>query len=121
MRIAAGRHPVIEKLALEEAGRFIPNDLYLNDDDGPDRDHHRAEYGRQDRTYLRQAALIAILAQMGSWVPADAASLPIVDRDLHADRRVGQSGARALHVHGRDDGDGGDPEYCDGAELHRAG
>src|SRR5205823_7551167 len=32
MRIAAGRHPVIEKLADEEAGRFIPNDLYLNDD-----------------------------------------------------------------------------------------
>src|SRR5437764_1692631 len=31
MRIAAGRHPVIEKLANEEAGRFIPNDLYLND------------------------------------------------------------------------------------------
>src|SRR5665213_3460364 len=35
MRIAAGRHPVIERLAGEEAGRFIPNDLFLND--GADR------------------------------------------------------------------------------------
>ncbi len=33
MRIVAGRHPVIEKLAGEEAARFIPNDLYLNDAD----------------------------------------------------------------------------------------
>jgi DNA mismatch repair protein MutS len=79
MRIAAGRHPVIEKLSNEEAGRFIPNDLYLNDENdliglitGPN-------MGGKS-TYLRQAALIAIMAQMGSWVPADEAVLPIVDR-----------------------------------------
>jgi DNA mismatch repair protein MutS len=79
MRIMAGRHPVIEKIAGEEAGRFIPNDLYLNDTTdligvitGPN-------MGGKS-TYLRQAALIAILAQMGSFVPADSALLPLIDR-----------------------------------------
>jgi DNA mismatch repair protein MutS len=79
MRIVAGRHPVIEKLAEQEAGRFIPNDLYLNGDTdligiitGPN-------MGGKS-TYLRQAALIAILAQMGSFVPAGSALLPIIDR-----------------------------------------
>jgi DNA mismatch repair protein MutS len=78
MRIAAGRHPVIEKLALEEAGRFIPNDLYLDDEaqiaiiTGPN-------MGGKS-TYLRQAALIAIMAQMGSWVPAESSFLPVIDR-----------------------------------------
>src|SRR5271157_3867438 len=79
MRIMAGRHPVIERIAEQEAGRFIPNDLYLNDNadliaiiTGPN-------MGGKS-TYLRQAALISILAQLGSFVPADSASLPIIDR-----------------------------------------
>jgi DNA mismatch repair protein MutS len=79
MRIAAGRHPVVEKLTEREAGRFIPNDLYLNSTSefiavitGPN-------MGGKS-TYLRQAALIAILAQMGSFVPAEEALLPIIDR-----------------------------------------
>ena len=79
MRIMAGRHPVIERLADTESGRFIPNDLYLNDTTdlialitGPN-------MGGKS-TYLRQAALIAILAQMGSFVPAESATLPIIDR-----------------------------------------
>jgi DNA mismatch repair protein MutS len=79
MRIMAGRHPVIERLSDQEAGRFIPNDLYLNDGDdlialitGPN-------MGGKS-TYLRQAALIAILAQMGSFVPAESALLPLIDR-----------------------------------------
>jgi DNA mismatch repair protein MutS len=79
MRIDAGRHPVIEKLAEKDATRFIPNDLYL---------HSGGDYigvitgpnmgGKS--TYLRQAALILILAQMGSFVPAESALLPVVDR-----------------------------------------
>ena len=79
MRIDAGRHPVIEKLSEKDATRFIPNDLYL---------HSGGDYigvitgpnmgGKS--TYLRQAALILILAQMGSFVPAEAALLPVVDR-----------------------------------------
>ncbi len=79
MRILAGRHPVIERLAGQEAGRFIPNDLYLN----PDTDLIAIITGPNmggKSTYLRQAALIAILAQMGSFVPAESASLPLIDR-----------------------------------------
>jgi DNA mismatch repair protein MutS len=79
MKIAAGRHPVIEKLGERDAARFIPNDLYLDQDSkflaiitGPN-------MGGKS-TYLRQAALIVIMAQMGSFVPAAEAVLPIVDR-----------------------------------------
>jgi DNA mismatch repair protein MutS len=79
IRIVAGRHPVIEKLAEREALRFIPNDLYFDTDSqfiavitGPN-------MGGKS-TYLRQAAAIVILAQMGSFVPADSAALSIVDR-----------------------------------------
>jgi len=79
LRIAGGRHPVIERLAEREAERFIPNDLYLDSAGefiavitGPN-------MGGKS-TYLRQAALISILAQAGSFVPADSAVLPIVDR-----------------------------------------
>jgi DNA mismatch repair protein MutS len=79
MRIDAGRHPVIEKLANEDAGRFIPNDLYLNDTADQIAIITGPNMGGKS-TYLRQAALIAILAQMGSFVPADAALLPIIDR-----------------------------------------
>jgi DNA mismatch repair protein MutS len=79
MRIAAGRHPVIEKLTSEEAARFIPNDLYLNDAADQVAIITGPNMGGKS-TYLRQAALIAILAQMGSWVPAEDALLPIIDR-----------------------------------------
>jgi DNA mismatch repair protein MutS len=79
MRIMAGRHPVIEGLADTESGRFIPNDLYLNDTTDLIAIITGPNMGGKS-TYLRQAALIAILAQMGSFVPAESATLPIVDR-----------------------------------------
>jgi DNA mismatch repair protein MutS len=79
MRVIAGRHPVIEKLAARDAVRFIPNDLYFHADSefiavitGPN-------MGGKS-TYLRQAALIAILGQTGCYVPADSALLPLIDR-----------------------------------------
>ncbi len=80
LQICAGRHPVIERLADEEgADRFIPNDVYLNSSDhlvalitGPN-------MGGKS-TFLRQTALISILAQMGSFVPAHKALLPVLDR-----------------------------------------
>ncbi len=79
MRIVAGRHPVIERLAERDAERFIPNDLHLDTAGefiavitGPN-------MGGKS-TYLRQAALIAILAQAGSFVPAESAMLPFIDR-----------------------------------------
>jgi DNA mismatch repair protein MutS len=79
MRIMAGRHPVIERLSDQEAGRFIPNDLYLNDSTDLIAIITGPNMGGKS-TYLRQAALIAILAQMGSFVPAESASLPLIDR-----------------------------------------
>ena len=79
MRIMAGRHPVIERLADQEAGRFIPNDLYLNDSTDLIAIITGPNMGGKS-TYLRQAALIAILAQMGSFVPAESANLPLIDR-----------------------------------------
>jgi DNA mismatch repair protein MutS len=79
LMIAGGRHPVIEKLLEERGERFVPNDLYLDDEaqfllliTGPN-------MGGKS-TYLRQAALISILAQMGSFVPAASAKLPLLDR-----------------------------------------
>ncbi len=78
LKIVNGRHPVVERLVEEEAQRFVPNDLYLDGDKflavitGPN-------MGGKS-TYLRQAALFSILAQMGSFVPAEEAVLPVVDR-----------------------------------------
>ncbi len=81
MSILAGRHAVIEKLAdqIGDTGRFIPNDLYLNATTDLIAIITGPNMGGKS-TYLRQAALIAILAQMGSFVPADSASLPLIDR-----------------------------------------
>jgi DNA mismatch repair protein MutS len=78
--IQEGRHPVIERIVEEgQTGKFIPNDLYMNGDadlllivTGPN-------MGGKS-TYLRQAAQIALMAQMGSFVPAARAKLPIFDR-----------------------------------------
>jgi len=80
LEIIEGRHPVIEQQELAGGSeRFVPNDLYLNDTThnillltGPN-------MGGKS-TYLRQIALIAILAQMGSFVPARSAKLSVVDR-----------------------------------------
>ncbi len=78
--IHEGRHPVIERLSERAQGeRFIPNDLYLNSSSdlllivtGPN-------MGGKS-TYLRQAALICLMAQMGSFVPATQAKIPLLDR-----------------------------------------
>jgi DNA mismatch repair protein MutS len=82
IRIEGGRHPVVERT--QES--FVPNDTDLDDDaffailTGPNMS------GKS--TYMRQVALISILAQMGSFVPAAAADLRIVDRVF---TRVGAS------------------------------
>jgi DNA mismatch repair protein MutS len=82
--VTDGRHPVVERYATDA---FVPNDIDLNGT------------GRQlviltgpnmggKSTYLRQAALIPLLAQIGSFVPAKDAKVPIVDRIF---ARVGAS------------------------------
>lgn len=76
LEIKAGRHPVIEAIGDTP---FVPNDLYMNGSNerlliitGPN-------MGGKS-TLLRQTALICLLAQMGSFVPAEHARLPLLDR-----------------------------------------
>ncbi|MFQ5789382.1 MAG: DNA mismatch repair protein MutS [Acidobacteriota bacterium] len=83
MQIQEGRHPVIEATSRDP---FVPNDLNLSEEQylivltGPN-------MGGKS-TYLRQAALIVIMAQIGSFVPVKEAKLPVVDRIF---TRVGAS------------------------------
>ena len=80
LQIEGGRHPVVERILERERGdRFIENDAYLDGDDrllavitGPN-------MGGKS-TYLRQIAMIAVMAQIGSFVSARKAALPLVDR-----------------------------------------
>jgi DNA mismatch repair protein MutS len=77
LRISEGRHPVVEQAIAGQ--RFVPNDLTLGTDGrdillvtGPN-------FGGKS-TYIRQAALIVIMAQMGGFVPAREAEIGLVDR-----------------------------------------
>jgi DNA mismatch repair protein MutS len=80
LEIVAGRHPVIEVQEETSSGeRFIANDLYLNSTSHAVMVLTGPNMGGKS-TYLRQAALIVIMAQMGSFVPARSARLGIVDR-----------------------------------------
>jgi len=80
LEIVAGRHAVIEQLELEAGTeRFVPNDLYLNATTQAILVVTGPNMGGKS-TYLRQAALIVLLAQMGSFVPARAARLGVMDR-----------------------------------------
>ncbi|MDH5715305.1 MAG: DNA mismatch repair protein MutS [Candidatus Aminicenantes bacterium] len=77
LTIIEGRHPVVEKTNLAE--KFIPNDTYLN----PDSEQLLIITGPNmggKSTYLRQVALIAIMAQIGSFVPAKRAEIGLIDR-----------------------------------------
>lgn len=83
--IKNGRHPVVEKMIKNDM--FIPNDTFLNNSDkrisiitGPNM------AGKS--TYMRQSALIVLMAQIGSFVPAASAKIGIVDRIF---TRVGAS------------------------------
>ncbi len=86
LNIIGGRHPVVEAALKKENRTFIPNDCTMSEKDnlwlltGPNM------AGKS--TYLRQNALIAILAQMGSYVPAESAEMGVVDKVFS---RVGAS------------------------------
>jgi len=80
LEIVAGRHPVIEEQETATGGeRFVPNDLYLNSTTHAILVLTGPNMGGKS-TYLRQAALIVILAQMGSFVPARSVRMGLVDR-----------------------------------------
>ncbi len=76
LHIVAGRHPVVELTMRREP--FIPNDLHMSDQEtiqiitGPNMS------GKS--TFIRQVALIVLMAQVGSFVPADEAAIGLVDR-----------------------------------------
>ena len=90
IEIKDGRHPVVEKIL--PAGAFVQNDAYLNSDEnrlniitGPNM------AGKS--TYMRQVALITLMAQIGSFVPASYAKIGIVDKIF---TRVGASDDLAM-------------------------
>ena len=77
LEITDGRHPVLEKTLVDE--RFVPNDINL-DGEGT---HMAVVTGPNmagKSTYIRQVALIVLMAQMGSFVPAKRARIGVVDR-----------------------------------------
>ncbi|HON37771.1 MAG: DNA mismatch repair protein MutS [Pseudomonadota bacterium] len=77
VQIRAGRHPVVEQVL--KAGEFVPNDCAF--DGEKDTIHMITGPNMAGKsTYMRQIALIAVMAQMGSFVPAAKAELGIVDR-----------------------------------------
>lgn len=76
IEIKNGRHPIVEAFSKES---FIPNDVYLNNSTDRLLIITGANMGGKS-TILRQIALIQILAQAGSFVPATSAKLPIIDR-----------------------------------------
>lgn len=78
--IKNGRHPVVEKHL--PIGEFVPNDSFLSaeNDENPSFALITGPNMAGKSTYLRQNALIALLAQTGSFVPADSAKIGIVDR-----------------------------------------
>jgi DNA mismatch repair protein MutS len=87
LEIRAGRHPVVEHVLSRAGGAFVPNDSVLDAEGtrillltGPNMS------GKS--TYLRQVALLVLLAQMGSFVPAERARIGLVDRIF---TRVGAS------------------------------
>jgi DNA mismatch repair protein MutS len=78
----AARHPVIEQWMEDtREGRFIANDLYLSaGDDGPNLLLITGPNMGGKSTYLRQAAMLVLMAQMGSFVPAESMRYGLVDR-----------------------------------------
>ena len=82
LEIQEGRHPVVEAALLEDP--FVPNDTRLGKDPGSEDVARLAILTGPNMsgksTYLRQTALVVLLAQMGSFVPADSARLTLVDR-----------------------------------------
>ncbi len=99
--IKGGRHPVIEKIM--PSGTFIDNDTYL------DKQNDRLSIitgpnmaGKS--TYMRQVALITLMAQIGSFVPATSATIGVVDKIF---TRVGASddlAMRTKYIYGGNDG-----------------
>ena len=81
LEFIGARHPVVER-RLEEAGagRFVPNSVYLDADNGPSVLLITGQNMGGKSTYLRQTALLVIMAQCGCFVPAEQMRLGLADR-----------------------------------------
>ncbi len=91
LEIAAGRHPVVEAMLPPDSGGFVPNDVAVSSSADPEGAQLLVITGPNmagKSTVMRQAALVALLAQAGSFVPADRSRVGIVDRIF---TRVGAS------------------------------
>jgi DNA mismatch repair protein MutS len=79
MHVKAGRHPVVELTMRQEP--FVPNDVQLSGPDGDERLLIITGPNMSGKsTYIRQVALLVLMAQIGSFVPADEATIGLVDR-----------------------------------------
>jgi DNA mismatch repair protein MutS len=111
--IDGGRHPVVEQSLKASGTPFVANSADLGPDNGASAGTIWLVTGPNmagKSTFLRQNALIAVLAQIGSYVPAKAAHVGVVDRLFQPRRRRRRSCARPFDFHGRNGRDGGDPE-----------
>ncbi len=83
--IKSGRHPVVERYLVDS--RFVPNDTYMDGEDTNFAIITGPNMGGKS-TYMRQTALLVLMAQMGSFIPAESALIGIVDQIF---TRVGAS------------------------------
>lgn len=79
LRIKGGRHPVVEQLLAGGAEPFVPNDILIGGEEGTFMVLTGPNMAGKS-TYLRQVALICLLAQIGCFVPATKAEVPLLDR-----------------------------------------
>jgi DNA mismatch repair protein MutS len=91
--IKGGRHPVVERVL--DYGSYVPNDVYLSNDDAPIMVLTGPNMAGKS-TFIRQVAIITLMAQIGSFVPAAEATIGLVDRiftrvGLQDDLTTGQS------------------------------
>jgi DNA mismatch repair protein MutS len=80
LRVKNGRHAVVEKLFVEQENEFIANDAALGGNGAPQIALITGPNASGKSTYLRQIALIVLLAQIGSFVPAEEAVIGVCDR-----------------------------------------
>ena len=106
IEIKNGRHPVVESL---QDSPFVPNDTLLDNHEnrviiltGPNM------AGKS--TYMRQTALIVLMAQIGCFVPAESATVGIVDRIFTRVGGIGRPVLRPVHLHGGDERGGLHPQ-----------
>ena len=113
LKIIGGRHPVVEKMLNKQV--YVPNDCVLTEEKnmmlitGPNMS------GKS--TYMRQVALIVIMAQMGCYVPCDEAELPITDQIFTRIGAADDLASWSIHFHGGNAGSQACHYKCNGKKF----